>query len=128
MTKDLIRRRENEKGFTLIELLIGIAIIGILTAIALPQFEFYKQRSYDADAKSNLHNLFLACKVYWMDNSGNDECSVAIATSYGFTQSTNVSITVLPIWATESSWRGDAQHFNGWYGWYNDSAGNIYLN
>lgn len=71
------RKVEGEKGFILIELLIVIAIIGILAAIAIPQFSAYKTRAYDSDAKANLHNLFLACKVYWADNGATASCTAA---------------------------------------------------
>lgn len=74
----------NKKGFTLIELLTVIGIIGILAAIAIPVFAQYKTRAYDSDTKSHLHNVFLACKSYWVDNGSTSNCTLSIAsrTSY----------------------------------------------
>ena len=60
--------RKNQKGFTLIELLIVVAIIGILAAIAIPQFAAYRAKAYNSAAQSDLKNFKTGMEAFFADN------------------------------------------------------------
>lgn len=60
--------RKSEKGFTLIELLIVVAIIGILAAVAIPQFASYRAKAYNSAASSDVKNLKTGMEAYMADN------------------------------------------------------------
>ena len=63
-----LNKKRDERGFTLIELMIVIAIIGILAAIAIPQFNSYRKRAYNSAAESDLKNAATAEEAYFVDN------------------------------------------------------------
>ena len=117
-----IKRREG--GFTLIELLIVIAIIGILAAIAIPQFNQYKARAYDTASKADLHNIYLACKAYWSDTGSDQSCSETEAggANYGFAPSPGVTVSAS---GNETGWSATAKHASSSTTFTMNASGNI---
>ena len=63
----LQKLRGNSKGFTLIELMIVIAIIGILAAIAIPNFISYRDKAYCAKTETDAQNAIAAISSYFSE-------------------------------------------------------------
>jgi len=72
----------NDKGFTLVELMVVVAIIGILSAVAIPQFQTYQAKSRTAEAKIQLSALYQA-EISLMSDYDNFGSCLAFA---GFTR------------------------------------------
>ncbi|MGN0025358.1 MAG: type IV pilin protein [Candidatus Avelusimicrobium sp.] len=82
------------KGFTLIELLVVVLIIGILSSVALPQYQKAVLKSRTAEAWTNLKNLNMAANAYCLENPNGyvhspaayaDELAVKVEDSKSFT-------------------------------------------
>jgi type IV pilus assembly protein PilA len=124
-------RAVGNKGFTLIELLVVVAIIGILAAIAIPQFAAYRQKGFDARAQSDLRNFATAEEAYFVtNNTYTDATCNASGSSAGVVESTlgiscsgGVTVTMS---SAGNSFSGTAVHDSGAYTWsYDSTAGGI---
>jgi len=102
-------RLQSESGFTLIELLVVVAIIGILAAIAIPQFAAYRKRGHEAQVKSDLRNAAVAQEAYFAQKSTYFAGTMAANTPPGFNATTGVTV-VAAIGAT--TFQMTAQHLN----------------
>jgi type IV pilus assembly protein PilA len=86
----LSKMTKKNEGFTLIELMIVIAIIGILAAIAIPQFSAYRVRSFNAAANADLRNAATAQEAYYVDHGTYTNATTDLTANYGLFISTSV--------------------------------------
>ena len=104
---------KKNQGFTLIELLVVIAIIGILAAIAIPQFAEYRARGFDSRSKSDLRNVATAEEAYFADNEVYKSCTNgACATNLPGISALSDGVT-LQITATATGFTGTSTHPRG---------------
>jgi len=107
--------KRGQKGFTLIELMIVIAIIGILAAIAIPQFSKYRARGYMAATKSDVKNAYTAAMAYLGDNPSATAVSDADIAASGFTATTAATVASNGGSASTLTLTGTHAQLNGSY-------------
>ena len=89
----LRKLRGNSKGFTLIELMIVVAIIGILAAIAIPNFLKYQCKAKQSEAKTNLGSLRVAQEAYFAEYDKYKQATTGIGFTIKGTQRYTYAVT-----------------------------------
>jgi len=78
MMKSIRHNLRRDEGFTLIELMVVVMIIAVLIAIAIPSFLGFRKSAQDRSAQSEVRNVLLAEKAYWLENGSYTETAADI--------------------------------------------------
>ena len=102
----------SNRGFTLLELLVALGISSVLAAIAIPQYQHYRQRAFDARALSDLQSIALAEEAYFIDNEAYLTCENELCLMLPGMAAISNGVTVT-ITAEENSFTGSATNTKG---------------
>ena len=106
--------KRNEKGFTLIELMIVVAIIGILAAIAIPNFLKFQAKAKQSEAKTNLAAVHTAQVAYFGENGSFGSFFSTVnwepegANKYQYEMDTDSIASTVDLSAVTDAWTGCA--------------------
>ena len=104
------KRSSKGSGFTLVEILVVIAVIGLLAAIAIPQFMSYRSQAVDAEMKSDLRNTAIAIEAYFAKQTALPASTAEIA-GYGFQPTAGVTLSYVVL--SQTSYRLTAAKTGG---------------
>jgi type IV pilus assembly protein PilA len=110
-----LNKKKNQKGFTLVELLIVIAIIGILAAIAIPQFSSYRAKAYMTQVRSDVKNAYTAATAFFADNPSATALNTTDLTNNGYRATPPVTVSVTSGNSGTFSLSGASSQCNGTY-------------
>ncbi len=99
-------------GFTLIELLVVVGIMGVLMAIAIPQYSAYKARAFDTRAQVDLRNVALAEEAYFLEAERYLSCAQTTCSRLPGIVRLSTGVT-LAVTATTTGFLGTSTHGQG---------------
>ena len=113
-----MNRLLKSQGFTLLELLVAIGILGMLVALAIPQYIAYRRNAFMVGVKSDLKNASFVQEAYFIE-TGVYTQSLPALLSRGLKQTNNVFISITSdgssytLTATHANCGADTWTYNG---------------